>query len=42
MLTPQAKKRVGIVAIHHESNTFIPVPTTLELYRKSIFSMARK
>ena len=37
MLTPQAKKRVGIVAIHHESNTFIPVPTTLELYRKSIF-----
>ena len=37
MIKPQARKRVGIVAIHHESNTFITVPTTLELYRKSIF-----
>lgn len=34
--TPTAK-RVGIIAIHHESNTFIDVPTTLELFRRTTF-----
>ncbi|HEX7009026.1 MAG TPA: M81 family metallopeptidase [Phycisphaeraceae bacterium] len=26
--------RVGIIALQHESNTFLPVPTTLEAYRR--------
>jgi microcystin degradation protein MlrC len=31
------KLRVGIIGIYHESNTFIPEPTTLEHYRNSTF-----
>jgi len=31
------KLRVGIIGIYHESNTFIPDPTTLDHYRKSTF-----
>ena len=31
--------RVGIIAIQHESNTFIPEPTTFDLFRQSIFSL---
>ncbi len=29
------KLRVGILGLYHESNTFIPAPTTLELFRQS-------
>jgi len=30
-------KRVGIIGIFHESNTFIPEPTTLDHYRNNLF-----
>lgn len=31
------KQRVGIIGIFHESNTFIPEPTTLENYKRSTY-----
>jgi microcystin degradation protein MlrC len=31
------KLRVGIIGIYHESNTFIPEPTTLEQYQNQVF-----
>lgn len=37
MTTSSEKKRVGIIAISHESNTFIDAPTTLEDFQKSLF-----
>ncbi len=36
MTTTTKMKRVGIIGIYHESNTFIPSPTTLEIYKKSL------
>lgn len=32
-----SKKRVAIISISHESNTFIPVRTTLELFKKTSY-----
>ncbi len=37
MNTNHVKYRVGIIGIYHESNTFIPEPTTLEHYQNQIF-----
>lgn len=36
------KLRVGIIGIYHESNTFIPDPTTLEHYRDSTFLLGEE
>lgn len=37
MGNPSLKKRVGIVGIYHESNTFIPNPTTFEQFQEGLF-----
>jgi len=37
MTKENRKQRVAIIGIYHESNTFIPEPTTLENYRNSTF-----
>ena len=34
--------RVGIVGIQHESNTFLPVPTTIEHFRNGAILTARR
>jgi microcystin degradation protein MlrC len=36
MITNTQKLRVGIIGIYHESNTFIPEPTTLEHYQNQM------
>ncbi len=42
MSTHHCKFRVGIIGIYHESNTFIPEPTTLEHYRNQIFLLGEE
>src|SRR2546430_683497 len=34
--------RIGIIAIHHESNTFLPQPTTIENFRADTLATGEK
>ncbi len=40
--SPKSSKRVAIIGISHESNTFIPTPTTLDHFRNSTLLQGQK
>ena len=37
-----SRPRVAIIGLYHESNTFIPEPTTLEFFKRSVFLLGEE